>query len=332
MTPMTHEPQEPSQTHTKPTRVNLLFHGLLAFVEKGGYYWVLIPDSPMHDFKIGDPERDPHHPYDALDHLPRGIFLLEGVESCAGFSCPPPPSHSIVLRGTMLEVHPHLARTVLIIPKPDVMRGFRAVESRTFDVATGDPTHRALSIRPDVVHTVVMVSYQKACSSHVRFVRVANLEGASVPPEDAKTIAIHSRPIANIGIYANAKPSELAMILKMTPDQLSGHTRKHDQPFNAMFQVKSPTGAHSPLNLTATVVGSKSSAGLTESVTDGPPTSTPSTVGVTELELLTLNELFHLQECLHEQKEKGEPHESHRLVLLNFGDPSGCTPVQVLET
>src|SRR5438067_1619692 len=81
-------------------RLNLIFHGLIAFVEKGHEYHVLFPDSDMHDFLAGDPESDPEHPREALFELPKGCFHLFGVTGAAAPSCQPALRHSIVLRGT----------------------------------------------------------------------------------------------------------------------------------------------------------------------------------------------------------------------------------------
>lgn len=328
MNEMTHKL---SATAEKCQRVNLIFHGLMAFVEKGDRYWVLIPNSAMHDFKMGDPEDDPRHPYSALKCLPTGQFYLTGIDGCQSISCSPPPRNSIQLQGLIVETSHEKARTVLSIPKPDVMRGFRAVETRDLDVATGDPTHLALTGRPDVVHTAIMFSYRQVIGSPISFVRVRDVAGNPVDLQDQQTFTIKDAPIANFGVYVNAKLDEIKKISTLSQSETAEHIAKHDEPFNEMFRVKSPTGACSPLRLTATVVGSKSDNGVTESVTDGPPAGTPPSVGVTQLELWTLTELQHLETSVRERETRAEDPKLGPFVLFNFTDPSGCTPIYIME-
>jgi hypothetical protein len=304
--------QEPAGRYPYIHRLNLIFHGLLGFVEKGDRYHVMIPDSPMHEYLAGDPEQpDKKYPLKNLGGLPRGCFELQGVFNCDGESCHPALRHGIVVKGASVKPVNANARTILSIPKPDMIRPYRAVESRFLtDPASGDQTHRVMCNRPDLVHTVVMFSYK-----HFHLPTWAPMDECTCE-FDPDSMPPFLPPLENRGvnycIYVTLPATEQNDIRKMSFAQAQVHRAHHDAPFNRMFTVTGPLGTVSQLSLSATFIGEQQD-GTRLSITDGPPKWLAAGIGALPLHLLNPSELetdFH---------------------MVTFGDPSGCSQMFVQE-
>ncbi len=258
---------EAAQAAARP-RLNLIFHGLVAFYDVDPYYYdVLIPNTACtHEAKYGDPLDCPRPPVTAHlrrfhhdDHFPGpSPYRLEGVPPpSAAQICVPSPANAIILSG--LDVDESNVLIKIRVPKPFIIRHYRGTETHGTDITGNDAgTQGCLQQPPDVVHEVTVFSY------------FSFYEPRLVGPDDCFRI-----PKRQDGNYWN-------LCVYSQPETGDCGTSDHDA-FGKMFFIKK-TGGRPSVNLSLPI-GSD----------DGPPHHTA--IGIQCVELLALSELDYSNEC-----------------------------------
>ena len=252
-----------------PPRVNLIFHGLVAFFDAGpDHYNALIPNTECtHDARYGDPldctgpkpacalrpfKHDPQFPAPSLYRID-GVFPASSTRICA-----PNPADAIVLTG--LDVDESKILVKIHVPKPEIIRHYRGTETHGLDITGGDaPTKASLAQVPVVVHEVTVFSY------------FAFYDPRMVGPDDYFKIPKRSAPGSsgefwNLCIYAQPLDTENC-------------SSNDSDALNRMFVIKS--AGQPPKTDVSLDIGSD----------DGPPHRTSTTVGIQCTELLALSEL-----------------------------------------
>jgi hypothetical protein len=236
-------------------RLNLIFHGLMAFRDAGTqHYDVMIPQpgASCHEAKYGNPLDTPKAPLDSLKDFPkqRSYFYIEGVRDGGYTAARPNSSNAVILRNELLVPQPKGVRTVIRVPKPDIIRLYRGAETHGVELC-GDEASRPVLIKPpDMVFEVTVFSYF--------FFSNPALVGGDAPYKIPQfqnkywNLCVYSQPLAP------CPASDSAL-------------------FGSMFNVKN-TG--SPLNV---------NLALQSAVADGAPQTT--SIGITNTELLALKEL-----------------------------------------
>jgi len=236
-----------------PRRLNIVFHGLMAFHEcSAQHYDVLIPfpGKTQHQALYGSVRLNQQDPYSALKPFPAqpSYWKIEGVDPM-GTPNKPNPQSAVILKRELLEVNKAGVRTVIRVPKPDIIRHYRGAEVRGLSL-TGDAASAAALYRPpDVMYEATVFSY--AFFTHPQLVG----PGAPFPiPQFGEYL--------NLGIYSEPRTKCLEDDRDL---------------FNGMYNCKSN--------------GSKLSVNLfvNDSIADGAPVST--SIGLVELELLALSEM-----------------------------------------
>jgi hypothetical protein len=280
-------------------RLNVMFHGVMAFREVGDSYEVLIPKPGQmnHIARYGNPYPDPN----CLRPFKDSHYRLEGVCDCLSRSPQPTGKDGLLLANTLLDVQHDNIEVTIVVPKPDLIRGYRPVEVRGIDLAQGDNTHRALHCPPDVIHEVVVFSYfifsdPVLCSSNDPF---------DVPYHSTEKFG----SFWNLCIYSQSPQSDF---------------QDHSDLFNGMFLVKRPDGRTDPLRLHISVRGEGP-----ERLADDPPLRTADRVGIRYLELLSLAELNN---CENNKLIKGLIGDEEGSIGLLTADPSSCSSGHAADT
>jgi hypothetical protein len=136
-------------------RFNLICHGLMWFVEEGDKIRILIPEIPPHSYlhgpiKLGLPHLIALNPGEdfTLDGIPdRNVPLRDLVNA----------GSMLVLDKSQFDVLSDRRRNSYVIPKPDLIRLFRAAEVLP-TIFGKTPTSTALAV-PVLSHDVVCFSY-----------------------------------------------------------------------------------------------------------------------------------------------------------------------------
>lgn len=254
-----------STTETVPAapspRLNLIFHGLMAFWDAGDHYEVLIPKpgtGNCHEALYGNP----------LDCGP--FYCLQDLEHGAkcrvdGITAPNKPTkparvNGIVLNQSYLEPPiPGHVRATITIPKPDLIRHYRGEEAGTHNFTGKDnDTGNLFKVLPKVVHEVIVFSY-------FTFNKPQFWDGKT--PHDIKARAYKGMgPFYNLGIYCQPVLEDCAA--------------DDSALFNNMFHFKS-NGKNPKVDVYMTGADTDN---------DG-PVSTGANVGIDWWELLSLSEL-----------------------------------------
>lgn len=145
-------------TPTGPPRLNVIFHGLMAFRDAGPQsYDVLIPHpgDSAHKAKYGNPRNMPLLEFP----LERSFFQLTGVRDGATTPAAPNPKNVVILHNGKLQLQHHMVRTVVRAPKPDAIRHYRCAEIPTTSVATNAETFGAIPVPPSFLHETTVFSY-----------------------------------------------------------------------------------------------------------------------------------------------------------------------------
>jgi hypothetical protein len=245
-------------------RLNLIFHGLMAFRDAGAqHYDVLIPRTPdggghTHVAKYGNPRYLPHVPLmDFPSDLRRSYFTIEGVRDGAATVALPSSTNAVILRNGVLAPRSENILAIVRVPKPDVIRHYRGAEARGIGVATNAETQQAIFRPPDLIHEVTVFSYF--------FFYNPRLVGPDI-----------NYPIPNVGAnYYNL------CIYSQPVDQCQADDNKL---FNNMFRFRN----------------SASSVGvnlfLQTLIADGYPVNT--SIGIASIELKALRELYVQNDAL----------------------------------
>jgi hypothetical protein len=248
-------------------RVNLIFHGLVAFFDAGpDHYNALIPEtSCTHDARYGDPldskgpkladdlrqfHHDPQFPAPSLYQI-EGVLPANSTRICA-----PNPADAIVLTGLVADESK--IRIKIRVPKPEIIRHYRGTETHGLDITGGDAaTQGCLAQIPVVVHEVTVFSY------------FAFYEPSLVGPDDYFRIpkrSLSRGDFWNLCIYAQ-------------PLDTDNCSSDDSQALNQMFVIKSV--GRNPSTDVSLDIGSD----------DGPPLRISDRVGLQCVELLALSEL-----------------------------------------
>jgi hypothetical protein len=260
--------------YTPPPRLNIIFHGLMAFRELDSQnYEVMIPadSSGVHRAMYGNPREHPVcDPEVCLKSFLRGDkhqgppeYYMDGVQSVASDRiCSPSPANALIMQNSLLIPQYNAVGTLLRVPKPFIIRHYRGAETHGRDLAHGHAPTQGVITPPDVVHGVTVFSY--FAFYHPKLVGPGG-HAYHVPHfDDFWNLCIYSQPL----------------------DQcLSSDSGL----FNSMFQVKG-TGGAPQVDL--------SLVGLTD---DEPPSKLATNVGIHRVELRSLCELWQ-----HAHHGKGE--------------------------
>jgi hypothetical protein len=236
-----------------PRRLNIVFHGMMAFRDCGPqHYDVLIPfpGKTQHQAVYGSPRSNPQDPFSVLKPLPAqpSYWKIEGVDPM-GTPNRPSPQNAVILKNELLEVNKAGIRTVIRVPRPDIIRHYRGAEVRGLCL-TGDAASAAALIRPpDIMYETTVFSYA--------FFTRPQLVGPGEP-----------FPIPQFGQYLN---------LGIYSQPRSRCLEDDRDLFNGMFNCKS-NGSKLNVNLF-----------VNDTIADGPPAKT--SIGLIELELLALSEM-----------------------------------------
>jgi hypothetical protein len=293
------------------SRVNIIFHGLMAFRELDArYYEVLIPpagaDDPCHQAKFGNPLlHDWLHdfvnpPYDAPPFSGPAHYSIEGVSpESPGRIALPSTANALILRNSLLDVQYGMVRAIVKVPRPHIIRHYRGTETGdlTFTIndtggSTAPPsdTRSAIVKIPPVVHEVTVFSYFEFY--HPR--RVGPRTDYHIWRPYRNMVA------ANLCIYCQPLES----------------CQESDNPlFNSMFHLKNPSDPTKP------VLGVD--LALINLMDDGPVINTSKVVGINTEELLALSELY--SSGVRESISARDP--SRTLGILKnstAGMPGGC--------
>jgi hypothetical protein len=236
-------------------RLNLIFHGLMAFRDSGlEHYDVLIPlPSSDHVARYGNPQDNPDQPLDGLHPIQpsSGPLLFEVLDVLANAADPAKPSsaNAMILRSSMLALQYNNILAVIHVPKPDRIRHYRGAETRGKNLC-GDTHTQAVQVAPpEMVHDVTVFSYFTFGKPRMR---LPDGNDFWIKKYDAWNLCVYSQPLS----------------------KCSGD----DNPmFNGMFKIKNDA---TPLNVDLFLAGS---------VADGPPTKTA--IGIKKIELESLSEL-----------------------------------------
>lgn len=136
-------------------RFNFFCHGLLWVVEDGGFLELLVPEISSHDYKHGQPANG----LSGLHALPPGEdWELTGVPSSGErLLSMLSPQSNLVLRKSSFTIDRSKARNRFRLPKPNLIRKFRATEVPPSIIGT---VPAAAIVRvPKLSHDVVCFSY-----------------------------------------------------------------------------------------------------------------------------------------------------------------------------
>ena len=139
-------------------RLNVVFHGMMLFVEEKDHIDVLIPkfDFNVHEFRHGRPgEGDPG----VL--APNQDWTLQGPTSSNKTMADLVPAHcALMIRQSMMACVPGKKRNCFSVPTPDVIRLYRGMEVNRKIFGHEDPDSIAFGKRvPGLVHDAVVFSY-----------------------------------------------------------------------------------------------------------------------------------------------------------------------------
>lgn len=237
-----------------PNRLNIVFHGMMAFRDAGAqHYDVLIPfpGKTHHEALYGNPRANPQDPYSVLKPFPAGpsYWKVDGIWDATGKPNKPCAVNAVILKNEMLMLNNAGVRTVIRVPRPDIIRHYRGAEVRGLSLTGDEASAAALPHPPDVMYETTVFSYA--------FFMHPQLTGAGEP-----------FPIPQFGQYCN---------LCIYSQPRSKCLEDDRDLFNAMFHCKS-TGNKLNVNLF-----------VNNSIADGPPTKT--SIGLIEGELLALSEM-----------------------------------------
>jgi hypothetical protein len=234
------DPKAPADAESAgPHRLNIVFHGMMAFRDAGTeHYDVLIPfpQKTGHQALYGNPRHCPHDPYSCLVPFPDGASYWK-VEGVWASNTPDKPSSAsaMILNNGLLSVNSGGVRTVIRVPKPDIIRQYRGAEVRGLTLANDAPSQTTLANPPSVIYEATVFSY--AFFMHPRL----------VGPGEPFPIPKFHHQYWNLCIYS--QPHSICI----EDDRIL---------FDKMFTVKS-SGTQLDVNLF-----------LQDMIADGPPTKT----------------------------------------------------------
>jgi|SRR5579871_789010 len=266
--------QATHENPTPPTRVNIIFHGLLAIQDVDtNYYDVLIPkttsnhhealygnpcvENPYADPCLVDPNFAPLHSFGVPGKYGPGPvnFAIEGIT--------PEPNHRrsfpsatniLVIKNSKVTAQLQNALVVIRVPKPLIIRHYRGGETHLDPLAENADTQAVLQRSPDVIHEVTVFSYTSFYKP-----RLVGPDCSWPIPQPNPCL-----PMLNMGIYSQ-------------PTMCCEDTDSQD--FSALFKINPNVDFKVTLN-------------KHPRVDDGPPLWTsPLQVGISFAELLALSEL-----------------------------------------
>ncbi|MGA7239571.1 MAG: hypothetical protein WBY44_28070 [Bryobacteraceae bacterium] len=221
-----------------PNRLNIVFHGMMAFRDAGSqHYDVLIPfpGKTHHEAVYGNPRSNPQDPFSILKPFPAppSYWKLEGVDAM-GEPCKPAPANTVILKNKMLTLNKVGVRTMIRVPRPDIIRHYRGAEVRGLSLAGDSASAAAMACHPDLMYETTVFSY--AHFTHPQL----------VGPGDPF-------PVPQFGQYLNLAIYSQPRTKCLEDDR---------DLFNGMFNCKS-NGSKLDVNLF-----------VNNSIADGPPTKT----------------------------------------------------------
>ena len=252
-----------------PPRVNIIFHGLMAFrdlLDSAVFTIVMIPADTAggHAAMYGNPRGcetcDPEkclHPFAASDPFQGPPeYYVDGVQPEASDRiCHPSSANALIMRNSLLIPQYGAIRTMIRVPKPFMIRHYRGAETHGRDLANGHAPTQSVISPPDVVHGVTVFSY--FAFYHPKLVGPGG----------------QAYPVHQYGQFWN---------LCIYSQPLNQCLSSDSGLFNSMFQIK---GAGCAPQVDLALVG------LTD---DEPPSKLAKNVGIHPLELLSLCELKNL--------------------------------------
>lgn len=261
--------KQATSDNPKPVkRVNIIFHGLMAFRNlDANYYEVLIPKTHgnCHQTKYGNPCRGGVVDFPALggnDGPGPAYFTFEGIQPEApqrrSF---PTATNALIIKNSLVNPQYGNVKIAIRVPKPFIIRHYRGGESHLSTIASNPGTQAVLQRNPDVIHEITVFSY--FAFFRPRFVG----PGVDYPipqPDPGKGVR-------NIGIYC--QPVRCA--------------ESDSADFSAMFKLNQPAqlGEEFKIDLNADCPG------VGRRIDDGPPLWTSQSVGISFGEFLALSEL-----------------------------------------
>lgn len=288
-------------------RINIIFHGLLAFRDlDAAHYEVLIPPGgPIcHDAVYGNPLTGDRHEFADPSGWSSGgegrypgpgpaRYAIEGVSpESPGRISRPAAANALIVRNQLLDIEYSRVRATIKVPKPRVIRHYRGTEVLDISLGQNPDTAGAIVSPPQVVHEVTVFSY------------FAFYQPRLVGPDTDFCFPqpFSDAPFFNLCIYC--QPSK-------------GQCDADDSdPFNKMFLIRSPSvPGKNEFKIDLTLGGSAD---------DWPPLGTGANVGISFWEMLSLSELStaEAQESL-KSRNVAIMLERAGMTILN-GMPGGC--------
>ncbi len=271
-----------------PPRLNVIFHGLMAFRDSGTqYYDVLIPQESLpnaatcpHLAKYGNPLVATLTPFEDG----RSFYELQGARDGTATAARPSSSNAVILHNGSLLPQPESVRAIVRVPKPDVIRHYRGAETKDALLGQDATTNQLMIAPPDVIHEVTVFSYF--------FFHRPVLVG----PCDDYTIPMNGLGYYNLCIYCQP--------LDECQEDDSGL-------FNNMFKVKN-SGGNIQLDLF-----------VRRLVADGYPVKT--SIGIDQEELKALSELpKSVGGGVEPDPKRGTKAKPGTQVNIKTSDPGGC--------
>ncbi|HXA50328.1 MAG TPA: hypothetical protein VNV86_08500 [Candidatus Acidoferrum sp.] len=144
-----------------PKRVNLILHGLMAAEMKGETWTVCVPmpgaapDPPVHAIRYGNPTTPT-----GVKELPSATDYRLELEVTPGRPDPVIDDQFLRLKGSALDRQSGQMWAQIEVPKPDLVRGSRAVEMIKETITLpGSSTGAAISKRLRVLSDTLVFSY-----------------------------------------------------------------------------------------------------------------------------------------------------------------------------
>jgi hypothetical protein len=144
-----------------PERVNLILHGLMATEMKGETWTVCVPmpgvdpNNPVHAIRYGNPTTPT-----GVKDLPSAADYRLQLDVRTGRPDPVIDDQFLRLKGSALDRQPNQMWAQIEVPKPDLVRGSRAVEMTKQTIAApGSSTEKAISKRLRVLSDTIIFSY-----------------------------------------------------------------------------------------------------------------------------------------------------------------------------
>jgi hypothetical protein len=268
------------------SRLNLVCNGMMLFNEAGAYIQIVIPTIEGHVRKFCV---DPKPAKDNLVDLPAGCYQLNVPStSTAPLRDLLDGSEYVVLDGNKVAFSEDIARptsAIVTVPKPDVVRLYRASEPTSVPAMLGNCSNVVVRT-PSVANDIVVLSYTRIPPATKVSLTAIGKESQSLASATTTSGPI---PVTITWVLYSNEKTPFSFLRE--PVELSGAEFAE-----AVAPQKHPTRLNDFLTLTGRGASQRTSGPMNTTLDlsgigkmDGPPTNTP--IGLTSRQLLLFHEL-----------------------------------------